>query len=193
MEDLVTAYFNTHDQPAYSHNVAINPNGLKDDVERLGHKLQDIDCLKEYYLRCNDNTTFLSILMRSNRIELLRFKDGKPIISEVKSAFEAGDYRIEITTLQLEVLSSIRNHDIDVSLIYCIALPNPRFIEIPFSSIENDLIDGYLASKKCYRMRIPQEYRNQADYTGMPNNEYQDIDSLDLILKRKYPEKVCRM
>ncbi len=188
MEDLLAEYFITQHQPAFSHNFI--PSQIdkpsKERFEQLWHKLHRVDCLSNY-LRPDDMMLSILRLLGSNRIELLRFRDGQPIISEVKSAIEVGDYRIELTPLQLEVLSAFRKNDITVSLIYCIALTEPRFIEVPFTNIESDLRDRYLSSKNCHRIRIPQVYRVASDYTIIPNSGYSDLASLCEIIKQKYP------
>lgn len=101
--------------------------------------------------------------------DLIRWENGVPILSEVKSQLGPSiDYRIEFQATQLIALREMSQAKISVSIVYYVALPRPRFVEVPWSAIpqptpaprESDIGTGYR-----YRTRVPIAYRDASRFT----------------------------
>ena len=191
MEELVADYFRqqeklvlSHDRNHFDYNKSDN-NKIKESLSILFGRLSKVSLCSEYFLQKLDeksNISGLEYLIGSNTIEMFRFEGYKPIISEVKSQYGVNDldYRIEFNKGQISLLRELDDVGVESSLIYCIALPYARFIEIPFKDIRSAL-------EKSNRIRIPISYRSKNLYTSLTNANYTDKDTLISAIKLKYP------
>ncbi|MDG7047628.1 MAG: hypothetical protein JRN61_01460 [Nitrososphaerota archaeon] len=138
----------------------------------------------------------ISLFVGSNSIELLRIENRRVIVSEVKSQYGPNpDYRIELEFNQLKNLTELTNAGINTSLLYCIALPYPRFVEIRFIKLYN-IFNGYagfngetFTRERLLRMTIPHVYRNKDNFEYIDNSlyNYQDEKTLLLSVLNRYP------
>lgn len=131
----------------------------------------------------------VSNLVSSNTVELLKIQNHKLIVSEVKSQYgPIVNHRIEIDRSQLENLFRLTNNGIDSSLLYCIALPEPAFIEIPFKALYENFqkypdFNGKEFTDKDWshhRMRIPKEYRDANKFIKIDRSLYNFNDETSL-------------
>ena len=146
----------------------------------------------------------VSNIVSSNNLELLRIQNHKLIISEVKSQYgPIVDHRIEIDRAQLENLFRLTNNGIDSSLLYCIALHEPAFIEIPFKALYENFqkypdFNGKEFTDKdwsYHRMRIPKEYRDASKFTKIDRSLYNFNDETSLFksILNAFPGKFLRL
>lgn len=145
-----------------------------------------------------------SNLVSSNIIELLRIQDHKLIVSEIKSQYGPKvDYRIEFEKGQIYKLSRLANKGINVSLIYCIALPIPMFVEIPFTGLYDKFLDFEDFNGKEFtsdnwsdlRIRIPKEFRKEEKFTKIDKSLYSFKDEMSLFrtILDAFPDKFTRL
>jgi hypothetical protein len=182
MEEIVAEYFRGIGEIVLSyknHHVNINAKGYHKDYEVPMVKLYD-RCsralMPKHHTTNIQKISTMENLVACNAIEILRFEKHKPIISEVKSQYVTYNsrsmaYRIEITTSEIECLSTYNRLGISSSVIYCVALPCAHFIEIPFNKIKNRI-------NKRNRLIIPKEYRNMEKYTVIPDCGYNNFDGM---------------
>ena len=139
----------------------------------------------------------------SNMLELLRIEDHWLIVSEIKSQYGPKvDYRIEFEGSQLSRLLDLTNMGIETSLIYCIALPEPRFVEIPFIKLYNKFEDygfnGMSFDDDDFgglRIRIPMEYREDKNFERIHESLYsfKDEQSLYKSILEEFPGKFTHL
>ncbi len=138
----------------------------------------------------------------SNKIELLRIEQNKLIISEVKSQFGPHpDYKIELESDQLDIFTKLTNVGINASLLYCIAFPKPRFVEIPFKQLYEKFEDfadwngKEFTERGRIRIRIPLEYRNIDIYREIDEELYHFYDEKSIIkeILDRYPGEFKRL
>lgn len=141
-----------------------------------------------------------SNLVASNHIEILRIEGGKLIVSEIKSQYGPNpDYRIQIEFQQINTLAQLTNAGIRTSLIYVIALPEPRFVEIPFIALydifnQYDDFNGKMFTTENWtsiRIRIPFEYRKDFRFKTIDKSlhNYKDENSLFNSILNEFPDK----
>lgn len=139
-----------------------------------------------------------SKLVCSNRLEFVRIENGNLIISEIKSQYgPTPDYRIEFSERQLEIFTKLTSKRIKNSVIYCISLPGPRFIEISFSEFYEqfrqwDAFNGKEFTTNDWggiRVRIPHKYRDSFTYNCIEKSlyNYNDNKSLFKAILNEYP------
>ncbi|HLH85913.1 MAG TPA: hypothetical protein VKU79_03495 [Thermoplasmataceae archaeon] len=152
--------------------------------------------LNDYEELFNKKITLLAVshLISSNMLELLRLEDHWLIVSEIKSQYGPKvDYRIEFERSQLNRLLVLTNMGIETSLIYCIALPEPRFVEIQFIKLlpifedYDDFIDP--------RIRIPMRYRAEENFERIHESLYgfKDEQSLYKSILEEFPNKFTHL
>ncbi|CAC12506.1 hypothetical protein [Thermoplasma acidophilum] len=146
----------------------------------------------------------VSDLISSNILELLRIEDHRLIVSEVKSQYGPKvDYRIEFERSQLNRLLTLTNTGIETSLIYCIALPAPRFVEIPFIKLYEEFtkytdFNGREFTTDNWadlRIKIPLEYRKDEKFERIHESLYsfKDEKSLYKSILDAFPGKFSRL
>ena len=137
-------------------------------------------------------------LVCSNRLELVRIENDNLIISEIKSQYgPIPDFRIEFSQRQLEAFTKLTSKGIKNSVIYCISLPEPRFVEIPFSEFYEqfrqwDDFNGKEFTTNDWggiRVRIPHKYRDSSTYNCIEKSlyNYKDDKSLFKAILNEYP------
>lgn len=142
----------------------------------------------------------VSNVISSNMLELIRIEDHRLIVSEVKSQYGPKvDYRIEFERSQLNRLLHLTNIGIETSLIYCIALPVPKFVEIPFIGLYDKFanysdFDGKKFTTDEWadlRIRIPLEYRKDEKFERIHESLYsfKDEQSLYRSTLEEFPNK----
>ena len=154
----------------------------------------------------NKKITLLAVsnLISSNVFEILRIEKHRLIVSEVKSQYGPKvDYRIEFEKSQLNRLLSLTNMGIETSLIYCIALPEPKFVEIPFIKLYYKFMnysdfDGKKFTTEDWanlRIRIPLEYRNEEKFERIHESLYcfKDEQSLFKSILEAFPGQFTRL
>ena len=106
--------------------------------------------------------------------DLIRWEQGSPIVSEVKSQLgPTVDYRIEFQATQMIALREMARRGLKVSILYYVALPGPQFVEIPWTDLRkpdarvkrNQIGSGYR-----YRTRVPIPYRDRSRFTRIPDS-----------------------
>ena len=146
----------------------------------------------------------VSNMISRNKLEILRIQNQKLIVSEVKSQYGPKvDYRIEFEKGQLFRLLRLTNAGMYTSLIYCIALPYPRYVEIPFIKLYDKFKDysdfngeefttDYWAN---LRIRIPLEYRKEEKFERISESIYgfSDEQSLYKSILEEFPGKFPRL
>ena len=146
----------------------------------------------------------VSNMISSNTLELLRIEDHWLIVSEVKSQYGPKvDYRIEFERSQLSRLLDLTNMGIETSLIYCIALPEPRFVEIPFVKLYPKFEDYGEFNGMSFddddfgdlRIRIPIGYRADENFERIHESLYsfKDEQSLYRSTLEEFPGKFSRL
>lgn len=144
----------------------------------------------------------ISRLVGSNTFELIRIENNKVIVSEIKSQYGPNpDYRIEIESPQLTILIKLTNVGVLTSLIYCIALPEAKFLEIPFVRLYDIFnrysdFDGKEFKEKGYiRIRVPREYRKFTSFESMNRSlyNYNDEKTLFHSVLAQYPNKFKKL
>ena len=151
-------------------------------------------------------TTLLAVsnLVSSNFIELLRIQDHKLIVSEIKSQYgPTVDHRIEFNSRQLKLLLKLAKNNIGASLIYTIALPEPKFIEIPIEELYEKLddyedFDGLEFTDYDWsylKMRIPMKFRELDGFTMIDKSLYNYYDETTLYnsILDSFPGKFPRL
>ena len=145
-----------------------------------------------------------SNLVSSNRLELLRIQNHRILVSEVKSQYGPKvDYRIEFEKGQLFKMINLTNLGMRTSLIYCIALPVPKFVEIPFIKLYDKFMNYSDFNGKEFttddwadlRTRIPLEYRKGEKYERIHESLYsfKDEQSLYKSILEEFPGKFSRL
>ena len=145
-----------------------------------------------------------SNLVYSNRLELLRIQNHRIIVSEVKSQYGPKvDYRIEFEKGQLFKMINLTNLGMRTSLIYCIALPEPKFVEIPFIKLYDKFMNYSDFNGKEFttddwadlRIRIPLEYRKDEKFERIHESLYsfKDEQSLYMSILEEFPGKFSRL
>ena len=145
-----------------------------------------------------------SKLVSSNRLELLRIQNHRIIVSEVKSQYGPKvDYRIEFEKGQLFKMLRLTNLGMKTSLIYCIALPVPKFVEIPFIRLYDKFMEYSDFDGKEFttdewadlRIRIPLEYRKDEKFERIHESLYsfKDEQSLYKAILEGFPGKFSRL
>ena len=140
----------------------------------------------------------------SNYVELLRIKDHRLIVSEIKSQYGPKvDYRIEFQRTQINRLLYLNNNGINTTLIYCIALPHPKFVEIPFTDLYNKFENFNDFNGKEFtdtdwspiRIRIPKQYREDNKFEKINESlfTYKDEYSLFKSILEEFPGKFSRL
>jgi len=146
----------------------------------------------------------ISGIVGSNKIEFIRIENNKLIVSEIKSQYgPKPDYRIEFEHTQIDTLTKLTNKGIKTSLIYCIALPGPRFVEIPFIALydkfnEYSDFNGQEFTTNDWadiRIRIPIEYREESKFEMIDKSlyNYVDLTSLFNSILDDFPNKFERL
>ncbi|MGP6294505.1 hypothetical protein [Caldiplasma sukawensis] len=150
------------------------------------------------------NLLAVSELVSSNGIELIRIQDHRLIVSEVKSQFGPKvDYRIEFESGQLQKLLTLANNGIEVSLIYSIALPIPRFVEIPIVELYEKFLDfehfdgrDFTTYEWSYlRLRIPRKFREEGRFIEIDKSLYNFHNEVSLFrsILDSFPDKFKRL
>ncbi|MHB8153733.1 MAG: hypothetical protein ACYDG3_11850 [Bacillati bacterium] len=153
------------DSESYGHYVILQPFieslRTKHSGFDAGHMelelLQKIAFTKNWPLYEAYEAYYIQQFVRSNTFELIYFpQNEKPIIAEIKSKWQLDgskeDYRMYFEQGQIDKFIDLSDcQDIDLRIIRIVALPETRYIEIPFDEIE--LKDGK------YQM-IPSKYRD---------------------------------
>lgn len=183
---------------------------LQDNIKR--HNENYIRLIKDLF-SLNDSTDLfekklsllaISNLVCSNKIELLRIENKKLIVSEIKAQYGPKvDYKIELEKSQIEILSKLANNSIGASLIYCIALTEPKFIEIPFTELYTKFMEfedfngrEFTSNDWSYlRIRIPKEYREDKKFTKIDKSLYNFKDDATLFssILEEFPGKFTRL
>ena len=196
----------------------VNIEGLRKEVKKILNGKNEFH--RETYLKLvrgsfskNDNKNLfnkkilllaVSNVISSNKLEILRIQNQKLIISEVKSQFGPKvDYKIEFEIGQLSTLLRLTNLGMDTSLIYCIALPYPRYVEIPFIKLYDkfrkfsdfngeEFTTNYWENR---RIRIPLEYRKEEKFERIHESLYsfKDEQSLYKSILEEFPGKFSRL
>ncbi len=146
----------------------------------------------------------ISRLVGSNKIEFIRIENNKLIVSEIKSQYGPNpDFRIEFEYPQVKTFTKLTNGGIHTSIIYCIALPEPRFVEIPFSLLYekfneyNDFNGQEFTGidKSRIRIRIPMEYRKESNFIKIDKSLYKYVDLPSLLnsILNEFPNKFNRL
>ena len=146
----------------------------------------------------------VSNMISRNKLEILRIQNQKLIVSEVKSQYGPKvDYRIEFEKGQLFRLLRLTNAGMNTSLIYCIALPHPRYVEIPFIKLYDKFKDFSDFNGKEFttddwdyiRIRIPLEYRKDEKFERIHESLYsfKDEQSLYKSILEAFPGKFSRL
>ena len=146
----------------------------------------------------------VSNLVSSNYIELLRIQDHRLIVSETKSQYgPMVDHRIEFNSSQLKLLLKLAKNNIGATLIYAIALPEPKFIEIPIEELydkfhEYDDFDGLEFTDYDWshlKMRIPMKFRELDGFTMIDKSLYNYCDETTLYnsILDSFPDKFPRL
>jgi hypothetical protein len=152
-----------------------------------------------YHLYPIKTSIKLDYLMESNLLELARWERNRLVISEIKSKFgpTLEDVRLYPQSGQMLKFQQLQALGIETSIIVIIALPNPRFVEIPFSEfrvppIPADIIEQFKNPKKRgllriqrINIRIPEDYRDLSKYKPIPKEVYSPLkwDSLEGLIK----------
>lgn len=177
-------------------NYEPNEGGVKKSILSLNDSEEMID-IKSTLLT-------VSSLVSSNTIEFLRIQGSKLIVSEVKSQYgPKPDFRIEFESGQLQKLLRAVKFGLNVSLIYCIALPVPRFVEIPFKALYDKFRDFSDFNGEEFtshdwpdlRIRIPIEFRSEKKFTKINQSLYDFIDEMSLFrsILDSFPNKFSRL
>jgi len=146
----------------------------------------------------------ISGIVGSNKIEFIRIENNKLIVSEIKSQYgPKPDYRIEFEHTQIDTLTKLTNKGIKTSLIYCIALPGARFVEIPFIALYDKFNEYSDFNGKEFttndwadiRIRIPIEYREESKFEMIDKSlyNYVDLTSLFNSILDDFPNKFERL
>ena len=94
--------------------------------------------ITDFNLRDIDPEEFVGKLIATNFVELIRWENGNPVITEIKSSY-GPDFpyqrRVTISLSEILKLSALRSVGVETSLVYQIALNRPRFIEIPIDRL----------------------------------------------------------
>ncbi|MCG3109471.1 hypothetical protein L3N51_01763 [Metallosphaera sp. J1] len=125
----------------------------------------------------------ISNLVQRNIFELLRVRSDKVIVSEVKSQFGPRvDYKIEIENRQFELMKVLYRLGLNYSLIYLIALPRPRFVEIYLKDILSVALEKD-KTRQSYRIRVrvPVTYRDEKKFQYIDSNLYKYNDEVTLL------------
>ena len=172
----------------------------------------DLELVRGAFSKKENNNLFnkkiillgVSNMISRNKLEILRFQNQKLIVSEVKSQYGPKvDYRIEFEKGQLFRLLRLTNLGMNTSLIYCIALPYPRYVEIPFIKLYDKFKDYSDFNGKEFttddwanlRIRIPLEYRKEEKFEGIDKSLYcfSDEQSLYKSILEEFPGKCPRL
>ncbi len=117
--------------------------------------------------------------------DLIRWEADTPVISEVKSQYgPALDYRIEFQATQMIALREIAQRGVEVSIIYYVALPRPRFVEFPWSAIrrpERKVTQEMIGAGHRYRTRVPRNYRDEGLFVEVPQHSVPYTDEASLL------------
>lgn len=175
------------------------------DTDQTGREITSFP-LKDW-----DPQEFLSRIVGSNFLEIVRWEDGNPIFSEVKSSWgPVPTNKVTISVSQILKLYALRNAGIRSSVIYMVALQEPRWTEIPIEALSlQSFPDEFLAmleetvptvdsSGKLERyaryyytrnITIPSRFRDSGKmqhFVSVPHSFY-DIQSLIEVLKNFAP------
>ena len=195
----------------------VNIEGLSEEVKEILNRKNGL--YSETYLELvrgafskNENKNLfnkkiillgVSNMISRNKLEILRIQNQKLIVSEVKSQYGPKvDYRIEFEKGQLFRLLRLTNAGMNTSLIYCIALPHPRYVEIPFIQLYDKFKDFPDFNGKEFttdewanlRIRIPLEYRKEEKFERISESLYSfsDEQSLYKSILGEFPGKFPR-
>lgn len=146
----------------------------------------------------------VSNIVGSNNVEFLRIQNHKLIVSEIKSQYGPKvDYRIEFEEGQLEKLLKLTNNGIDATLLYCIALPEPRFVEIAVRELYKEFMkfkdfngEEFITNNwSNLRIRIPRKYREEEKFKKIDKSLYHFHDEVSLYnaILNAFPGKFTRL
>ena len=185
-------------------------NILKGNI--IYYDLDYIESIKKAFNTKNDNELFnkkiilltTSRLVSSNNLEILRIQDHRLIVSEIKSQYGPKvDYRIEFERTQINRLLYLNNNGVNTTLIYCIALPYPKFVEIPFTDLYEkfEYFDDFNSKEftgtdwSDLRIRIPKQYREDNIFEKINESlfTYKDEYSLFKSILEEFPGKFSRL
>lgn len=168
------------------HNIQYSKISLRELRKKLEKTNWFLEIWRENYSIAEDIEGEIESLVRSNHIEMIRWENGEPIISEIKSKFgpDTDDSKIYFTKAQIKRLLDFLDVGINVSVFVAVALDTPRFIEIPFKEFK--LPDYENKRNDKITMRIPTPYRDISKYSNVLEDvySYSDFDSLIEELKR---------
>jgi hypothetical protein len=185
---------------------------LPEQIEKLINKRYGAEYDSESWKKFNKDHSIdkrdyiklrkISEFIERNKIELLRIEQNEVIVSEVKSQFgPRPDYKIELESDQLDIFTKLTNEGINASLLYCIAFPKPRFVEIPFKQLYKkfekfiDWNGKEFTDRGRVRIRIPLEYRNIDMFREIDKNLYHfhDVNSIIKEILDRHPGEFKRL
>ena len=183
---------------------------LKGDIIYYG--LDYIESIRKAFNTKNNNELFnkkiillaASRLVSSNNLEILRIQDSRLIVSEIKSQYGPKvDYRIEFERTQINRLLYLNNNGVNTTLIYCIALPYPKFVEIPFTDLYDKFeyfadFNGKEFTDTDWsdlRITIPKQYREDNRFEKISESlfTYKDEYSLFKSILEEFHGKFSRL
>lgn len=100
-------------------------------------------------------------VVNSGELEMIRIRDKKVEFLEVKSKYVETDYRLEIQISQFKKFNYFLQHGYDIIICHCVAFPTPRYIEIPWSIIRNNVKFNERKNGTSLRFKIPFTFRRQ--------------------------------
>lgn len=124
--------------------------------------------------------------------DIIRWEDGPATLSEVKSQLgPLTDFRIEFQATQVIALREIAQAGIPVTIIYYVALPHPKFVEVPWAQIRQPIPpprESAIGTGYRFRTRIPISFRDRAKFTTIPESivPYANEQELLGILDREF-------
>lgn len=173
------------------------PEYFEYDLSKVSRKVT------EFNLKPWDANNFLGHLTKNNFIEVIRWENAKPIISEIKSSWGPfPNNKITISMSELLKLQMLKKQRIQTSLIYMVALGSPRFVEIPLESLHLPLfpedyiemlaetvptinkigrLDRYSRYYYTHNLTIPAEFRSLRKMVNFPEGMYSFKDLFSLI------------
>lgn len=158
------------------------PNYFNYDSNEPGKKITDFD------LKVWTSNDLLLDLVKTNFVEIIRYQNGHLSISEIKGSWgPSPKNKITISFSELLKLLILNDLGIHTSLIYVIALDNPRFVEVPLKKLHLPLfpedyiemlaetvptineagrLDRYSRFYYTHNLTIPAEFRNSMKPLG---------------------------